>query len=35
VHSTPSFLVNGAPHDGHNDLDTLRARIAAAPERAV
>jgi len=35
VHSTPSFFFNGAPHDGHYDLDTLRERIAAAPERSV
>lgn len=33
VHSTPSFFFNGAPHDGHYDLDTLRAQLAAA--RAV
>jgi protein-disulfide isomerase len=33
VHSTPSFFFNGAPHDGHYDIDTLRAQIAAAPER--
>ncbi len=33
VHSTPSFFFNGAPHDGHYDLETLRQRIAAAPER--
>jgi protein-disulfide isomerase len=35
VHSTPSFFFNGAPHDGHYDLDTLRERIAAAPERPL
>ncbi|HYQ14198.1 MAG TPA: thioredoxin domain-containing protein [Polyangiaceae bacterium] len=35
VHSTPSFFFNGAPHDGHYDIDTLRSRIAEAPERAV
>jgi len=34
VHSTPSFFFNGAPHDGHYDIDTLRERIAQAPERA-
>jgi Na+:H+ antiporter, NhaA family len=34
VHSTPSFFFNGAPHDGHYDLDTLRQQLAAAPERA-
>lgn len=33
VHSTPSFFFNGAPHDGHYDLDTLRAQLAQAPER--
>lgn len=33
VHSTPSFFFNGAPHDGHYDIDTLRAQIARAPER--
>jgi protein-disulfide isomerase len=33
VHSTPSFFFNGAPHDGHYDIDTLRERIAAAPAR--
>lgn len=33
VHSTPSFFFNGAPHDGHYDLDTLRERLARAPER--
>ena len=33
VHSTPSFFFNGAPHDGHYDLDTLREQIARAPER--
>jgi protein-disulfide isomerase len=33
VHSTPSFFFNGAPHDGHYDLDTLRERLAQAPER--
>ncbi len=31
VHSTPSFFFNGAPHDGHYDLDTLRQQLAAAP----
>ena len=34
VHSTPSFFFNGAPHDGHYDIDTLREQIARAPERA-
>jgi protein-disulfide isomerase len=34
VHSTPSFFFNGAPHDGHYDLETLRQQIASAPERA-
>jgi len=33
VHSTPSFFFNGAPHDGHYDIDTLREQIARAPER--
>jgi NhaA family Na+:H+ antiporter len=33
VHSTPSFFFNGAPHDGHYDIDTLRQQIAAAPPR--
>lgn len=33
VHSTPSFFFNGAPHDGHYDVDTLRRQIAAAPPR--
>jgi protein-disulfide isomerase len=33
VHSTPSFFFNGAPHDGHYDIDTLRAQLAKAPER--
>jgi protein-disulfide isomerase len=33
VHSTPSFFFNGAPHDGHYDIDTLRERIANAPAR--
>jgi protein-disulfide isomerase len=33
VHSTPSFFFNGAPHDGHYDLDTLREQLARAPER--
>lgn len=33
VHSTPSFFFNGAPHDGHYDPDTLRQRLASAPER--
>jgi protein-disulfide isomerase len=33
VHSTPSFFFNGAPHDGHYDIETLRAQIAQAPER--
>lgn len=35
VHSTPSFFFNGAPHDGHYDLDTLRQQLVQAPERAV
>ncbi len=35
VHSTPSFFFNGAPHDGHYDLDTLRQQLLQAPERAV
>jgi protein-disulfide isomerase len=35
VHSTPSFFFNGAPHDGHYDLDTLRVQLAAAPARAT
>jgi protein-disulfide isomerase len=34
VHSTPSFFFNGAPHDGHYDLDTLRQQLASAPPRA-
>ena len=34
VHSTPSFFFNGAPHDGHYDIDTLREQIAQAAERA-
>lgn len=34
VHSTPSFFFNGAPHDGHYDIDTLRAQIAQAPARS-
>jgi protein-disulfide isomerase len=33
VHSTPSFFFNGAPHDGHYDIDTLRQQLAAAPAR--
>lgn len=33
VHSTPSFFFNGAPHDGHYDIDTLRERLASAPEQ--
>jgi protein-disulfide isomerase len=33
VHSTPSFFFNGAPHDGHYDIDTLKQQLAAAPER--
>ncbi len=33
VHSTPSFFFNGAPHDGHYDLVTLRQQLAQAPER--
>lgn len=33
VHSTPSFFFNTAPHDGHYDLDTLRAQLAAAVAR--
>jgi len=34
VHSTPSFFFNGAPHDGHYDIQTLRQQIAAAPPRS-
>jgi protein-disulfide isomerase len=34
VHSTPSFFFNGAPHDGHYDLDTLRQQIALAVDGA-
>jgi protein-disulfide isomerase len=34
VHSTPSFFFNGAAWDGHYDIDTLRAQLAAAPSRA-
>jgi protein-disulfide isomerase len=34
VHSTPSFFFNGAPFDGHYDVATLRAQLAAAPRRA-
>jgi protein-disulfide isomerase len=30
VHSTPSFFLNGRPHDGHYDLDTLREQIRLA-----
>lgn len=30
VHSTPSFFFNGAPWDGHYDIDTLRAQLEAA-----
>jgi protein-disulfide isomerase len=30
VHSTPSFFFNGAPHDGHYDLDTLREQLGKA-----
>lgn len=30
VHSTPSFFFNGAPHDGHYDLETLQAQLALA-----
>lgn len=33
VHSTPSFFFNGAPHDGHYDVDTLRQCIAQARAR--
>jgi protein-disulfide isomerase len=33
VHSTPSFFFNAQPHDGHYDIDTLRDRVAKAPER--
>jgi protein-disulfide isomerase len=33
VHSTPSFVFNGAPHDGHYDIETLRQQLAAAPLR--
>lgn len=33
VHSTPSFFFNGSPWDGHYDLETLRAQLAAAPPR--
>jgi len=33
VHSTPSFFFNGAPHDGHYDIDTLREQLARAPQR--
>jgi protein-disulfide isomerase len=33
VHSTPSFFFNGEPWDGHYDIDTLRQRLAVAPER--
>lgn len=33
VHSTPSFFFNGAPHDGHYDLDTLREQLATAAAR--
>jgi protein-disulfide isomerase len=33
VHSTPSFFFNGSPWDGHYDLETLRAQLAAAPAR--
>jgi len=33
VHSTPSFFFNGAPHDGHYDIETLRQQIAVAPAR--
>jgi protein-disulfide isomerase len=33
VHSTPSFFFNGAPHDGHYDVDTLREQLAAAAAR--
>jgi protein-disulfide isomerase len=35
VHSTPSFFFNGAPHDGHYDPETLRARLAQAPARPL
>jgi protein-disulfide isomerase len=34
VHSTPSFFFNGEPWDGHYDIDTLRQRLALAPERS-
>ena len=34
VHSTPSFFFNGEPWDGHYDIDTLRQRLDAAPERS-
>ena len=34
VHSTPSFFFNGAPHDGHYDIDTLRERLVQARDRA-
>lgn len=34
VHSTPSFFFNGAPHDGHYDIETLSQQLAQAPERA-
>lgn len=30
VHSTPSFFLNGHPHDGHYDVETLRAQIRLA-----
>jgi protein-disulfide isomerase len=33
VHSTPSFFFNGAPHDGHYDIDTLRGQLAGARAR--
>ncbi len=33
VHSTPSFFFNGAPHDGHYDIETLRQQLAAARAR--
>jgi protein-disulfide isomerase len=34
VHSTPSFFFNGSPWEGHYDLETLRAQLAAAPARS-
>jgi protein-disulfide isomerase len=35
VHSTPSFFFNGEPWDGHYDIETLRQRIATAPDRSA